>query len=123
MTAHATETQPLAPRRTGPVGRAVRVLLAVGFAAALATFVDQGGPASIGDPENLTDAPFLVLTIAMVAVYTILVAELATLGGGQAVAKTARSIALAVLAAATAAAVVGEARGTSLLRATVGSPR
>jgi hypothetical protein len=46
MNAQATETQPLAAARTGPVGRALRLLLAVGFGYAFGTLVDQGGPAS-----------------------------------------------------------------------------
>jgi hypothetical protein len=97
--------------RTGPVGRGVRLLLAVGFTYAFATLVDQGGPASVRDPEALTDAPFVVLTIAMVAAYTVLIGELAKLIAGETVAKTARVVALAVLAAAAAvAAVVGQLR-------------
>jgi hypothetical protein len=93
------------------MGRAVRLLVALGFAYGFATLVDQGGPASVRDAEALTDAPFVVLTIAMVAVYAVLVSELAKLIGGQAVAKTARRVALSVLAAAAAAAaVVGELR-------------
>jgi hypothetical protein len=44
--------------RTGPVGRVVRLLLAVGFAYAFATVVDQDGPASVRDPDTLTsDVP------------------------------------------------------------------
>jgi hypothetical protein len=98
--------------RTGPVGRAVRLLLAVGFAYGFATLIDQGGPASVRDPDTLTtDAPFVVLTIVMVAVYAVLVKELATIVAGEAVAKTARSLALIGLGAAVAvAAVVGEVR-------------
>jgi hypothetical protein len=89
----------------------MRVLLAVGFAYGLATLVDQGGPASVRDPETLTDAPFLVLTIAMVAAYAVLVGELTKLAAGEAVAKTARRVALSALAsAAAAAAVVSEVR-------------
>ena len=53
----------------------------------------------------------MVLTVAMVAVYTVLVSEMAKIVGGDAVVKTARTVALAVLAAAAAAAaVVGELR-------------
>jgi hypothetical protein len=98
--------------RTGPVGRAVRLLLAFGFAYGFATVVDQGGPASVREPETLTsDVPFVVLTIAMVAVYAVLVAELAKIIAGEAVAKIARSVALVVLGAAAAiAAIVGELR-------------
>jgi hypothetical protein len=111
MNAHSTTTQPFGVARTGPLGRAARLLLALGFAYGLATLVDQGGPVSVRDPETLTDAPFLVLTIAMVAVYAILVTELAKLVGGEAVAKTARRVALSVLAAtAAAAAIAGEVR-------------
>ena len=111
MNAHATKAPPLGGPRTGPIGRAVRFLLAVGFTAALATLVDQDGPASVRDPETLTDAPFLILMIGTVAVYAILVTELAKLVGGEAVAKTARRIALSLLAAAAAtAAAVGEVR-------------
>jgi hypothetical protein len=111
VNAHATETQPLAAPRTGPVGRAVRLLLAVGFAYGLATLVDQGGPSSVRDPETLTDAPFVVLTIAMVVVYAVLVTELAKLVGAEAVASMVRAVALSILAAgATVAAVVGELR-------------
>ena len=84
----------------------MRLLLAVGFAYAFATLVDQGGPASVRDAEAPTDAPFVVLTIAMVAVYAVLVGELAKIVAGEAVAKTARIIALG--AAAAAAALVGE---------------
>lgn len=110
MNERATKTDSLAPR-TGPVGRTVRLLLAAGFGYGLATVVDQGGPASVRDAEALTDAPFVVLTIAMVAVYTVLVSELAKILGGQAVTKTARRVALVILAAAAAvAAVVGELR-------------
>jgi hypothetical protein len=97
--------------RTGPVGRGVRLLLAVGFTYAFATLVDQGGPASIRDPETLNDVPTVVLTIAMVAVYVVLVGELAKIVAGEAAAKTARTVALVALAAAAAvAAVVGEVR-------------
>ena len=97
---------------TGPVGRFVRLLLAAGFAYGFATLVDQGGPASVRDPETLTgDAPFVVLTIAMVPLYAVLVSELAKIAAGEAVAKRARSVALAVLGAAAAvAAIVGELR-------------
>jgi hypothetical protein len=102
--------------RTGPVGRAVRLLLAVGFGYAFATLIDQGGPASVREPDTLTtDAPFVVLTIAMVAVYAVLVTELAKIVAGEAVAKTARSLALIVLGAAVAvAAVVGEVRAGAI---------
>jgi hypothetical protein len=101
--------------RTGPVGRAVRLLLAAGFAYGFATLVDQGGPASIRDPETLADAPFVVVTIAMVALYVVLVTELAKLVAGDAVAKTARSVALIVLGAAVAVtAVVGEVRSGAI---------
>jgi hypothetical protein len=96
--AHPTEAQPLKAPRTGPVGRVVRLLLAVGFAYGFATLVDQGGPASIRDPETLTDVATVVLTIASVAVYAVLVTELAKLVDGEAVARPARSKALAVLA-------------------------
>jgi|SRR5215218_9833726 len=112
MNAHATETQPLAEStRTGPVGRGVRLLLAVGFGYGFGTLVDQGGPASVRDAEALTDAPFVVLTIAMVVVCAVLVTELAKLVGAEAVASTVRAVALSILAAgATVAAVVGELR-------------
>jgi hypothetical protein len=97
---------------TGPVGRFVRLLLAAGFAYGFATLVDQGGPASVRDPETFTsDVPFGVLTIAMVAVYAVLVSELAKIIAGEAVAKIARSVALGALGAAAAvAALVGEVR-------------
>lgn len=108
MNARATETQPLAAARTGPVGRAVRLLLAVGLAYACATLVDQGGPASVRDTEALTHAPFVVLTIAMVALYAVLVTELARIVVGEAVAKTARTAALLLGAAAGVSALVGE---------------
>jgi hypothetical protein len=85
----------------------VRLLLAGGFSYVLATLVDQGGPASIRDPETLTEAPFLALTIGMVAVYAVLVSQLVRLVAGEPWTKTAWKVALAVLAAA-AAAVVGE---------------
>ncbi len=95
--------------RTGPIGRGVRLLLALGFAYAFATLVDQGGPASVRDLEALTEAPFVVLTIGMVAVCAVLVTELAKIVAGEAVAKTARIIALGLLGAAAAvAALVGE---------------
>jgi hypothetical protein len=98
-------------KTTGPVGRAVRLLLAAGFAYGFATLVDQGGPASIRDPETLTEVPFVVVTIAMAALYVVLVTELAKFVAGEAVAKTARSVALIVLGAAVAVtAVVGEVR-------------
>ena len=55
--------------------------------------------------------PFVLLTIAMVAVYAVLVGELAKIIAGEAVAKIARSVGLGVLGAAAAvAAVVGEVR-------------
>ena len=97
--------------RTGPVGRTVRLVLAVAFGHGLATLVDQGGPASVRDPEALTDLPFVVLTVAMVAVYAVLASELAKLVGREMVARTARKAALGILAAAAvAAAVVGAVR-------------
>jgi hypothetical protein len=111
MNVQATKTKPLGAPRTGPVGRAVRFLLAVGFGAALATLVDQGGPASVHDPEALTDWSYVALTIGMTAVYGVLVGELAKLVGGEAVTKTARTVALVLLAGATAvAAAVGALR-------------
>ena len=95
--------------RTGPLGRAVRLLLALGFVAALGTLVDQGGPASVRDPETLTDAPFVVLTVAMVVVYATLAAELGKLVGGESAGQTTRRLTLSVLAAAAAvAALIGE---------------
>jgi hypothetical protein len=108
----STWTQPSgAAPRTGPVGRAVRLLLAAVFAYGLATLVDQGGPASVRDPENLTDAPFVVVTIGMVAVYAVFVREVAKLVRGEAFATSAWKVALSLLAAAAAsAAVVGELR-------------
>jgi hypothetical protein len=109
MTNHAITTDALRAPRTGPVGRAVRLMLAAGFGYALGTLVDQGGPASVRDPETLTDAPSIALTVGMVAVYAVLVGELAKLVGGKAFAKTARGVALMVLAAAAVvAAVVAE---------------
>jgi hypothetical protein len=111
MNGPRTTTQPPGAPRTGPVGRAVRFLLAIGFAYGLATLVDQSGPASIRDPETLTDVPTVVLTIAMVAVYAVLVMELAKLVRGEAFATTAWKVALSLLAAAAAsAALVGELR-------------
>jgi hypothetical protein len=111
MNAPTTWTQPPRAPRTGPVGRTVRFLLAIGFAYGLATLVDQGGPASIRDPETLTDVPTVVLTIAMIAVYAILVMELANLVRGEAFATTAWKVALSLLAAAAAsAALVGKLR-------------
>src|SRR5215218_8279742 len=107
----STWTHPSGAPRTGPVGRAVRLLLAAVFAYGLATLVDQGGPASVRDPENLTDAPFVVVTIGMVGVYVVFVREVAKLVRGEAFATSAWKIALALLAAAAAsAAVVGELR-------------
>ncbi len=70
--------------RTGPVGLAVRLLLAVGFGYGFATVIDLGGPASVRDPGTLTtDAPFVVLTIAMVAVYAVVVTEPARSSPGR----------------------------------------
>jgi hypothetical protein len=119
MNANASKTQPLAVPHTGPVGRAVRLLLAVAFAYGFATLVDQGGPASVRDPESLTEPPFVVLTIAMVAVYAVLVTELAKLVAGERVATRARWIALSVLAVAAATAAVS---GEVLNGAVWGSP-
>jgi hypothetical protein len=119
-TTHPAPTNPLAAaaapvQRTGPIGRAVRLLLAGGFGYTLATLVDQGGQASIRDPETLTEAPFVALTIGMVAVSAVLVSQLAKLVAGEQVARTAWRIALAVLAAAgAAAAVVGELRAGAI---------
>ena len=97
--------------RTGPLGRIVRLLLAVGFGYALATLVDQGGPASVRDPETLTDAPFVALTVGMVAVFGVFVSQLAKLVGAKGAAETAWRVGLAVLAAAAAAAALaGELR-------------
>jgi hypothetical protein len=62
----------------------VRLLLALGFGYGFGTLVDQGGPAAVRDAEALTDAPFVVLTIAMVAVYAVLVGELAKIVAGEA---------------------------------------
>ena len=111
MTTVATQRKLLAAARTGPVGRAVRLLLALGLTAALGTLVDQGGPASVRDPETLTDAPFVVLTLAMLVVYATLAAKMAAVVRGEAAAERARGLTLAVLAAAAAvAALVGEVR-------------
>jgi hypothetical protein len=89
----------------------VRLLLTIGFAYALATLLDQGGPASIRDPETLTDVPAVLLTIAMVAVFAVFVREVAKLVRGEAFATSAWKVALSLLAAAaTSTAVVGELR-------------
>jgi hypothetical protein len=105
--------------RTGPVGRTVRLLLALGFGAALSTIVDQGGPASVRDPETLTDWSYEALTIGMVAVFAILVTQLGKLFGGEAVGKTARRVALSLL---TVAAAVAAAAGGLRSGAVWGSP-
>ena len=108
---NALDRRARSTERTGPVGRAVRLLLAAGFTYGFSTLIDQGGPASLRDAEALTDVTFVVLTIAMVPVYTILAGELAKIVAGEAVAKTARRVALGTLAAAAAvAAVVGQVR-------------
>jgi hypothetical protein len=111
MEVQTTETRSFGAPRTGPVGRAVRLLLAGGFAAALATVIDQGGPASVRDPEALTDWPYVMLTITMVAVFIVFVGELAKLVRGNAAVKRTRMVALSLLVgAAVVAAVVGAAR-------------
>jgi hypothetical protein len=51
------DARPSRVDRTGPIARAVRLLLAVGFGYAFATLVDQGGPASVRDAEALTTRP------------------------------------------------------------------
>jgi hypothetical protein len=111
MTMRRINANTLRAPRTGPLGRAVRLLLALGFGAALATIVDQGGPASVREPEALTDWSYVALTIGMAAVYAVLAGELAKLVGGEAVAKRARTVALSLLAGAVAlAAAVGALR-------------
>lgn len=101
---------PIAPgQRTGPLGRLVRLLLAVGFAYSLGTLVDQGGPLSVRHDSALADPPFVVLTVAMVAVYAILVTQVAKALAGERAARTALRVALLLLAAAIAAgAAIGE---------------
>ena len=109
MTTVAAQRKTLAAARTGPLGRGARLLLALGFAAALGTLVDQGGPASVRDLETLTDAPFVVLTVAMVFVCATLAAELGKLVGGASGGRRARRLTLSVLAAVAAvAALTGE---------------
>ena len=115
MKVFATKTHVLGPARTGPVGRAARLLLAVGFAASLGTLLDQGCPESVRDPETLADAPFVVLTVAMVAVWAILAGELAKLVGGDSAARRARRVVLALLAAAAGVAgLVGQVRAGAM---------
>ena len=63
--------------RTGPIGRLARLLIAVLLALGLYSIADQGGPASFRDPSNLSEPITWVLHVAMLAVFVLLVGQLA----------------------------------------------
>jgi hypothetical protein len=89
--------------RTGPIGRLARLLLAVGLGYALATIVDQGGPASFRDSSNLTEPITWVLHIAMFTLFVLLAGQLALAAGGPAAVGRWQRRALLGLAAVLAA--------------------
>jgi hypothetical protein len=92
--------------RTGPVGRFARLLITVGIGLALYSIADQGGPASLRDPSNLTEPITWLLHGAMLTVFVLLVGQLAGALVGPAAARRWQLralIGLAVVVAASAA--------------------
>lgn len=85
--------------RTGPLGRLARLLLAIGLGYALATIVDQGGPASFRDPSNLTEPITWVLHAVMFTVFVLLAGQLAVATVGPAAIRRWQTRALIALAA------------------------
>jgi hypothetical protein len=63
--------------RTGPVGRLVRLLIAVSIALPFYSIADQGGPASFRDPSNLREPITWALHGGMFTVFVLLVGQLA----------------------------------------------
>ena len=96
----------VAVRRTGPVGRLARLLIALAVALALFSIADQGGPASFRDPSNLTEPITWVLHVAMLAVFVLLVGQLAVAMAGPAAARRWQLAAFIGLALALATAAV-----------------
>ena len=95
-----------APPRTGPLGRLARFLIAVVLGLSLYSIADQGGPSSFRDPSNLTEPITWVLHVAMLAVFVLLVGQLAAATAGPAAAPRWQFAALIGLAVALAAAAV-----------------
>jgi uncharacterized membrane protein len=95
-----------APSRTGPIGRLARLVLALVLGLSLYSIADQGGPASFRDPSNLAEPITWVLHVAMLAVFVLLVGQLAASTAGPAAARRWQYAALIGLAVALAAAAV-----------------
>ena len=93
-----------APTRTGQVGRLARLLLAAVMALSLYSIADQGGPSSFRDPSKLTEPITWVLHAAMLAVFVLLVGQLAGATVGLAPARRWQLAALVGLAVTLAAA-------------------
>jgi hypothetical protein len=96
-----------ASSRTGPVGRLARLVMALVIALwPLYGIADQGGPSSFRDPSNLTEPITWVLHVAMLAVFVLLVGQLAGATVGLAAARRWQLASLVGLAVALAAAAV-----------------
>jgi uncharacterized membrane protein len=95
-----------APFRTGPIGRFARLVLAVLLGLSLYSIADQGGPASFDDPSNLTEPITWLLNGAMLALYVVLVGQLAAATAGAGTARRWQFAALIALAVAVAAAAL-----------------
>jgi hypothetical protein len=74
--------------RTGPIGRLTRLLLAVLLSLGLSSIADQGGPASFRDSSNLSEPITWALQVGMLALFVLLVGQLAAVTAGPAAARS-----------------------------------
>lgn len=98
-------------RRTGPIGRLVRLGIAAIAAVALVTIADQGGPASFRDASNATEPVTWLLHGAMLFAFVMFTGQLGALvTGPDAVGRWQRRAVLGLAVALLAAAVATRAR-------------
>ncbi len=98
-----------ASSRTGPLGRLVRLGLAAGLALALASIVDDRGPARFRNPHVLTEPSAWLLHAVMLVIFVLLVGSIAAALRGRQVARRAQvSTLLAIAGTVTLAGVAGQ---------------
>src|SRR5438128_6355967 len=96
-------------RRTGPLGRLVRLGLLAVFAASLYSIVDGHGSARFRNPHVLTEPSAWLLHAMMLIVFVVLVGTIAsTLLGTRLVRRTQIGAVAALLGSSVVAAIVGQ---------------
>jgi hypothetical protein len=97
------------PRKTGPIGRSVRLVLLVAVAATLVSIVDASGSARFRNPHILTEPSAWLLHVLMLVVFVALTGTLAPALAPTHVAWRVQLVALlALVVVVAAAATVGQ---------------